>query len=156
MATKSKYYIHKSDLLAEATKYVEARKLDETAVVHRRFAEMLWLISQRMGSWGRYRGYPFIEDMIMDGVEDCIRRVHNFNPEKYDNAFGYISRIIEKAFHRKIHKEKKQLAIKISATERSNVSQDGTVQPQDNKVKIEFTQSEVALSYLNYGSTKKK
>ena len=46
--------------------------------------------------------------MICDGIENCLQYLNNFNPEKSQNAFAYITQIIYYAFLRRIQKEKKQ------------------------------------------------
>ena len=51
----------------------------------------------------------FREDMISDGIENCVQYIHNFNPEKSQNPFAYFTQIIHYAFLRSIQKEKKQL-----------------------------------------------
>lgn len=60
----------------------------------------------------QYKNYPFREEMIGDGIENCIRYLHNFDPDKYSNPFAYFTTIIIYAFWRRILKEKTQLAIK--------------------------------------------
>lgn len=63
--------------------------------------------------------YMFREDMISDGVENCIQYIHNFDPEKSRNPFAYFTQIIHFAFLRRIQKEKKQLEVKNKLIERS-------------------------------------
>ena len=63
--------------------------------------------------------YMFREDMISDGVENCVQYIHNFDPEKSTNPFAYFTQIIHYAFLRRIQKEKKQLEIKNKIIERS-------------------------------------
>ena len=36
----------------------------------------------------------FREDMISDGIENCVQYIHNFNPEKSTNPFAYFTQII--------------------------------------------------------------
>ena len=45
--------------------------------------------------------YTYREEMISDGIENCLQYVHNFNPEKSDNPFAYFTQIIYYAFLRK-------------------------------------------------------
>lgn len=52
------------------------------------------------------------DEMIGDAVENCLRYIHNFDPEKSSNPFAYFTQIIVHAFIRHIHKEKRQLLIK--------------------------------------------
>lgn len=56
--------------------------------------------------------YTYRDDMIMDGVENCIQYIYNFNPEKTQNPFAYFTQIIWYAFLRRIQKEKRQLYVK--------------------------------------------
>lgn len=57
-------------------------------------------------------GYTYLEDMKADAILTCIKYLHNFNPEKSSNAFGYISLIVVHAFQGILNKEKKQRDIK--------------------------------------------
>ena len=50
--------------------------------------------------------------MILDGVENCIQYIDNFDPSKSNNPFSYFTQIIYYAFLRRIAKEKKQSYIK--------------------------------------------
>ena len=61
----------------------------------------------------------FKEDMISDGIENCVQYIHNFDPEKSKNPFAYFTQVIHYAFLRRIQKEKKQLDIKTKIIERS-------------------------------------
>ena len=63
--------------------------------------------------------YMFREDMICDGIENCLQYIDNFNPEKSTNPFAYFTQIIYYAFLRRIQREKKQLEIKAKILERS-------------------------------------
>ena len=61
----------------------------------------------------------FRDDMISDGIENCVQYIHNFDPEKSRNPFAYFTQIIHYAFLRRIQKEKKQLDIKTKIIERT-------------------------------------
>jgi len=63
--------------------------------------------------------YMFRDDMISDGIENCVQYIHNFDPEKSKNPFAYFTQIIHYAFLRRIQKEKKQLEIKTKIIERT-------------------------------------
>jgi len=65
--------------------------------------------------------YTYREEMISDGIENCLQYVHNFNPEKSDNPFAYFTQIIYYAFLRRIQKEKKQAHVKNKIIENMNV-----------------------------------
>ena len=56
--------------------------------------------------------YTFRDDMISDGIENCLQYMDNFNPDKSKNPFAHFTQIIYFAFIRRIQKEKKQIQIK--------------------------------------------
>lgn len=51
------------------------------------------------------------QDMIADGIEDCIKGLHNFDPNKSKNVYGYINQTCWYAFIRRIKTEKRDTAI---------------------------------------------
>ena len=63
--------------------------------------------------------YIFKDDMISDGIENCVQYIHNFDPKKSQNPFAYFTQIIHYAFLRRIQKEKKQLEIKNKILEKT-------------------------------------
>jgi len=63
--------------------------------------------------------YMFREDMISDGIENCVQYIKNFDPEKSRNPFAYFTQIIHYAFLRRIQKEKRQMDIRSKIIERS-------------------------------------
>ena len=56
--------------------------------------------------------YTYRDDMISDGIENCLQYMNNFDPDKSDNPFAYFTQIIYYAFIRRIQKEKKQMQVK--------------------------------------------
>jgi hypothetical protein len=87
--------------------------------------------------------YMFKDDMVCDGIENCVQYMHNFNPEKSTNPFAYFTQIIYYAFLRRIQKEKKQLEIKNKILEKTGYDQIFT---DDNIIDRE--------NYSNYNSIK--
>ena len=63
--------------------------------------------------------YMFREDMICDGIENCVQYIDRFDPAKSTNPFAYFTQMIYYAFLRRIQREKKQLEIKSKILERS-------------------------------------
>ncbi len=56
--------------------------------------------------------YTYRDDMISDGIENCLQYMNNFDPNKSTNPFAYFTQIIYYAFIRRIQKEKKQTLVK--------------------------------------------
>ena len=83
--------------------------------------------------------YMYKDDMVCDGIENCIQYIDNFNPEKSRNPFAYFTQIVYYAFLRRIAKEKKQLEIKDKILEKSGYdhvfSVDGDGHSDYNQIK---------------------
>ena len=75
--------------------------------------------------------YTFRDDMISDGIENCLQYLDNFNPSKSNNPFAYFTQIIYYAFVRRIQKEKKQVTIKHKLIMDANYD-DVSLQPGDD------------------------
>ena len=82
----------------------------------------IMLIAQRLSTRPNFIGYSYREEMVGDGIENCLTYIHNFNPERSQNPFAYFTQIIHFAFLRRIQREKRQLEIKNKILERSGYS----------------------------------
>ena len=84
--------------------------------------------------------YTFRDDMISDGIENCLQYLDNFNPKTSNNPFAYFTQIIYYAFVRRIQKEKKQITIKQRMIQEANYD-DMALQPgEDRDFKNQFTE----------------
>lgn len=77
------------------------------------------MIAKRLCTKPNFINYSYKEEMISDGIENCISYIDNFDPKKSDNPFAYFTQIIYFAFLRRILKEKKQIYIKHKTMENS-------------------------------------
>lgn len=89
-------------------------------------ATSIMKISNGLSRSPNYVNYPFREDMVMDGVIDCIKALKNFDSSAVTrggspNAFGYFTQICYYAFLRRIAKEKKQLDIKLRMIDNGSI-----------------------------------
>lgn len=91
-------------------------------------AKSILKISNGLSRSPNFVNYPYREDMVMDGVVDCLKNgLPNFNASAATrggsvNAFGYFTQICYYAFLRRIAKEKKQLDIKIKLIDSGSLS----------------------------------
>lgn len=81
--------------------------------------ECILLIAKRLSTKPNFVNYSYRDEMISDGIENCISYFDNFDPAKSDNPFAYFTQIIYFAFLRRIQKEKKQTYIKHKTAENS-------------------------------------
>lgn len=68
-----------------------------------------------------YRNYPYLDEMIGDAVENCVRYIHNFDPEESREPFSYITSSIERTFWRTIKKEKKKQYVQALKIQRAGI-----------------------------------
>ena len=128
MATRrkrSEHYVNNKEFLAALEVYiaqVNRAKLNdkEPPQIPRYIGECFLKIANHLSYKPNFVNYMFKDDMICDGIENCVRYIHNFNPEKSKTPFAYFTQIIYYAFLRRISQEKKQLEIKNKILEKSN------------------------------------
>lgn len=86
--------------------------------------EIFVRIATHLSYKSNFINYGFREDMVSDGIENCIQYIHNFDPDKSRNPFAYFTQIIYYAFLRRIQKEKKHLYVKYKSLENSQIMDD--------------------------------
>ena len=127
--TKAKeHYVNNKDFLHAIIQYKKkvadaAEKGDPKPPVGEYIGGCFLKIAQHLSYKPNFVNYMFKDDMIGDGIENCITYINNFNPEKSHNPFAYFTQIIYYAFLRRIQKEKKQVEIKNKMIERSGYSE---------------------------------
>jgi hypothetical protein len=124
MAKQTKNYVNNGKLLEEMIAYKEKAKLakendEPKPQVSNYVGECILLIANRLSLKPNFVNYSYREEMICDGIENCLMYLDNFNPEKSSNPFAYFTQIIYFAFIRRIQKEKKQQYIKHKTLENS-------------------------------------
>ena len=125
---RSEHYVNNKEFLAALIRYQEdieiARLQDKPKpVIPRYIGECFLKIANHLSFKPNFVNYMFKEDMISDGIENCVQYIHNFNPEKSRNPFAYFTQIIHYAFLRRIQREKRQLEIKNKIIEKSGYNE---------------------------------
>jgi DNA-directed RNA polymerase specialized sigma subunit len=129
---KSEHYVNNKELLQALIVYREkvadAKEKDlPKPRITNYLGECFLKIATHLSYKPNFVNYMFRDDMISDGIENCVQYIHNFDPEKSRNPFAYFTQIIHYAFLRRIQKEKKQLDIKTKIIERSGFDEVMTV-----------------------------
>jgi|TARA_X000001388_G_scaffold76299_2_gene73254 hypothetical protein len=129
MTDKTNHYIDNDvffqEMIEWKTKVIEAEDSgDPRPPVTNYIGECFLKISEKLANRPNFMNYPYREEMISDGVENCLMYAHNFNPEKSKNPFSYFTQMIYYAFLRRIEKEKKQSYIKLKLMQEND---DGTL-----------------------------
>lgn len=123
---KPKHYVNNADFLKALIEYkekcVEANKADiEEPRIPNYVGECFLKIAEHLSRKPNFISYSFRDEMIADGIENCMMYFRNFDPDKSKNPFAYFTQIIYFAFLRRIMKEKKQLYVKYKATEQIGI-----------------------------------
>ena len=114
---KGEHYVDNKVFLQAMIEWKEKCKLaeeadDEKPPVTNYIGECFLKIATHLSYRPNFINYTYKDDMISDGIENCLQYASNFNPEKSNNPFAYFTQIIYYAFIRRIQKEKKQTHVK--------------------------------------------
>jgi hypothetical protein len=125
---RSEHYVNNKEFLAALISYRENVELaqirgEPKPRITNYIGECFLKIATHLSFKPNFVNYMFKDDMICDGIENCVQYIHNFNPQKSQNPFAYFTQIIHYAFLRRIQKEKKQLEIKNKILERTGFDQ---------------------------------
>ena len=123
---KPKQYVNNADFLKALIDYKEASKLATKKnlplpSIPNYIGECWMKIAEGLSHKPNFINYTYRDEMISDGIENCLMYFNNFNPEKSKNPFAYFTQIIYYAFLRRIQKEKKQTYVKYKATEQMGI-----------------------------------
>jgi len=125
---KNAHYVDNKKFLAALIEY---RKLIDYAkennlpkpLVSNYIGECFLKIATHLSYKANFINYTFKDDMISDGIENCLTAVDKFDPTKSANPFAYYTQIIFYAFVRRIQKEKKQQVTKYKILENVDLEQ---------------------------------
>ena len=121
---KKQHYVNNADFLAAIVKYKEKVKhAEEQGLPKPRVNNYIGGCFLKIATHLSYRpnfiNYMYKDDMVCDGIENCIQYIDNFDPSKSKNPFAYFTQIVYYAFLRRIAKEKRQMEIKDKILEKS-------------------------------------
>jgi hypothetical protein len=129
------HYVDNKKFLAALIDYkksIDAAKAEGKGIpqVPKYIGECFIKIATHLSYKSNFINYTFKDDMISDGIENCLTAATKFDPEKSSNPFAYYTQIIYFAFIRRIQKEKKHQATKYKIIE--NLDMDAIMQGSDD------------------------
>jgi DNA-directed RNA polymerase specialized sigma subunit len=139
---KSSHYVDNKKFLQALIEYRQSvdeasAKGEEPPIVSKYIGECFIKIATHLSYKSNFINYTFKDDMISDGIENCLTAVAKFDPAKSSNPFAYYTQVIYFAFIRRIQKEKKQQATKYKLME--NMDIDALIsQEQDGEFGTQF------------------
>ena len=153
---KSAHYVNNKELLQalivyrEKVAHAKENDLPKPRITNY-LGECFLKIATHLSYKPNFVNYMFRDDMISDGIENCVQYIHNFDPEKSKNPFAYFTQIIHYAFLRRIQKEKKQLDIKTKIIERTGF--DEVMKVDDNSLSGDSSEYNTIKDNIQYKSS---
>jgi len=146
---QKQHYVDNQEFLGEIIKYKEkvriaAERGDPKPRVNNYIGGCFLKIATHLSYRPNFINYMYKDDMVCDGIENCIQYIDNFDPAKSKNPFAYFTQIVYYAFLRRIQKEKRQMEIKDKIIEKSGYDHvftvDGDTDTGYNQIKsrLEF------------------
>ncbi|AIX14720.1 late transcription sigma factor [Synechococcus phage ACG-2014d] len=129
---KKEHYLNNKEFLAELEKYrASVKRAADAGKTKPRVSNYIGGCFLKIATHLSYRpnfiNYMYKDDMICDGIENCIQYIDNFDPAKSSNPFAYFTQIVYFAFLRRIAKEKRQMEIRDKIIEKSGASEVFTI-----------------------------
>ena len=125
------HYVNNAEFSQAVVDYVmtvqEAKKeFQVLPIVPDYIAQCFLRIAEGLSHKSNFIRYTYREEMVMDGVENCLKAIENYNIEAATrtgkpNAFAYFTQIVWYSFLRRIAKEKKQQDIKLKYLTKSGI-----------------------------------
>ena len=162
MATKQKHYINNADFLQALIDYkdktMEAKKNKTTPpAIPNYIGECFMKIAEGLSHKPNFINYTYRDEMMSDGIENCLMYFDNFDPSKSKNPFAYFTQIIYYAFLRRIQKEKKQLYVKYKATEQMGILDEMELMEFDDGTSRQFELYDNIAEFIeNYEEAREK
>jgi hypothetical protein len=132
---KSEHYVNNKEFYQALVEY--NKKVDEAKSlglpkprITNYLGDCFLRIANHLAYKPNFVNYMFKDDMICDGIENCVQYIHNFDINR-TNPFAYFTQIVYYAFLRRIAKEKKQLEIKSKIIERSGYDEVFSIDDSD-------------------------
>jgi len=128
MSKEANHYVDKREfhlLLVEHKRKVEAAlaKGEETPRPCDGIGDAFIKIANGLARKANFVNYPFREDMIGDAIENCAMAVNNYDPDRFNNPYGYFTKVCWWSNLRKIEREHKQLYVKFKSMEQAILSE---------------------------------
>ena len=161
MTKQQKHYINNPDFLKALTDYkaksIEAKNnKGPEPIIPNYIGECFMKIAEGLSHKPNFINYTYRDEMISDGIENCLMYFKNFDHEKSKNPFAYFTQIVFYAFIRRILKEKKQTYIKYKATEQLGILDEmELLEMEDGNNKQFEMYDNISVFIENYENSKK-
>jgi hypothetical protein len=162
VAKPKRHYINNADFCQALLEYqaavAETKKTGAPKPkIPNYIGECFMKIAEGLSHKPNFINYTYRDEMVGDGIENCLMYFENFDVSKSSNPFAYFTQIIYFAFLRRIQKEKKQLYVKYKATEQFGIFNESEMMGYDDVPAKPFELYENISDFIEtFEETKKK
>jgi hypothetical protein len=158
---KPKQYVNNADFLQALVDYKAAQKLakknkTEPPPIPNYIGECFMKIAEGLSHKPNFINYTYRDEMMSDGIENCLMYFNNFDPTKSKNPFAYFTQIIYYAFLRRIQKEKKQTYVKYKATEQMGILDEFEMLELEDGTSMQFQMYDNIAEFIETYETAKE
>ena len=109
--TKKEHYVNNKEFLQAMIDYRKSvnkakREKRNKPPVTDYIGSCFLKIANHLSYRPNFINYTFRDDMISDGIENCLQYLDNFNPKTSNNPFAYFTQIIYFTIEIKVFKSK--------------------------------------------------
>lgn len=108
-----KWYVNNVEFTIELDKYSRAcREATEDNLEEPRMSnylgECIMKMAERLSTTARFRNYPYRDEMVGNSIVAAVRYAKNFDGDRFNNGFAYITQILFSHMVQTIKKEKQK------------------------------------------------
>lgn len=152
---KKTNYVNNAKLLEDLREYKRLLNEGKKPKISNYVGKCIMLIAENLATMPKFHNYSFKDEMIADGIENVILYIYNFDPDKYNNPFAYITKIVYYAFLRRIAKEKKHLYVKYKSASNYGIF-DAVTNTEANSGTAPFEMYDNLSKFIEDFETKRK
>lgn len=112
-------YVEPEEFYKEVCNYLEELKINPEARISEKLGRMILNTVEGLASLGKFRYYPFVDEMISLGCYYVIKYLKNYDIS-YPNPYKFVNKQANWAFLQVINKEHKHLYTKFKTQFKNN------------------------------------
>ena len=138
-----KHYVNNQEFLKSLIDYREMCKIakengTEEPKIPNYIGECFMKIAEGLSHSHSFVNYTYRDEMVADGIENCLMYFRNFDETKSEKPFSYFTQIVWYAFVRRIHKERKQTYVKYKATQQMGILDETELLELEDGTQLKF------------------
>jgi len=134
------HYVNNKEFTAALHLYaVESKRAiaaeEPRTVMSKYLGECVIKMSERLSLTPRFRGYPFRDEMVQNGILGAVKYMYRFDGTRFNNGFAYVTQILFSHMIITIKNEKKKYKMNLELIQNNEALQmgNGEFEEQSNE-----------------------